>query len=112
MRLLMIAIATIFVLALGAFALANRSPQDPADDVIIIRGGSLEVQCPANQGKTCLGLPDVTTGKYKHSKIDNHITKVVVMDSNGAVLFDSSDPKHCGGSALGKKPEIDITYTP
>ena len=66
LRLLIIAIATICVLALGAFALVNRPAiPAPADDDIIIKGGSLEIDCGKNQGKDCLGDPDVTTGKYK-----------------------------------------------
>lgn len=109
-RLLIIAIATICMVALAGFALGSRSPQlvAPGDD-IIIKGGSLEIQCGSNHGVDCLGTHD-TTGKYKHKKSGNHITKIVVKDSNDAILFDSSDPQHCGGNALGNKPEIRISY--
>ena len=109
-RLLIIAIATICVVALGVFALVNRpsQPPSPGDD-IIIKGGSLEIQCGSNHGVDCLGANDAT-GKYKHKKTGNHITKIVVKDTNDNILFDSSDPQHCGGNALGAKPEIDISY--
>lgn len=108
-RLLIIAIATICVVALGGFALGSRSPQLAPGDDIIIKGGSLEIQCGNNHGVDCLGTHDAN-GKYKHKKTGNHITKIVVKDSSDTILFDSSDPQHCGGSALGNKPEIDISY--
>lgn len=100
LRLLIIAIATICVLALGVFALVNQNlPQGPGDD-IIIKGGSLEIQCGAN----CLGSND-NTGKYKHKQSGKHITKVVVKDSSGVKVFDSSVLP-----TFGNKPEITITY--
>ena len=67
LRLLVIAVATIFVLALGAFALVNRQVAPGGGDDIIIKGGSLEVQCGSNHGKDCLGTND-SYGKYKHKK--------------------------------------------
>ena len=104
LRLLIIAIATICVLALGVFALVNQNlPQGPGDD-IIIKGGSLEIQCGANQGYDCLGAND-NTGKYKHKQSGKHITKVVVKDSSGVNVFDSSVLP-----TFGNKPEIVITY--
>ena len=102
LRLLIIAIATIGVLALGAFALVNQV-MPPGDD-IIIKGGSLEIQCGANQGTDCLGVND-NMGKYKHKQSGKHITKVVVKDSSGVKVFDSSVLP-----TFGTKPEIDITY--
>ena len=103
-RLLITALATICVLALGVFAIVNRHAQtDPGDDVIIIKGGSLTVQCPPNQGKACLGIADITTGKYKHNKNDAHIMKVVVKDSYGATIYSNSfDAK--------TQPQIELTY--
>ncbi len=104
LRLLIIAIATICVLALGVFALVNQNlPQGPGDD-IIIKGGSLEIQCGANQGSDCLGTND-NTGKYKHKQSGKHITKVVVKDSSGVKVFDSSVLP-----TFGNKPEIVLTY--
>jgi hypothetical protein len=103
LRLLVIAIATICVLALGVFALVNRSAPAGGDD-IIIKGGSLEIQCGANLGTDCLGSND-NTGKYKAKQSTKHISKVVVKDSNGMTVFDSS-----ALPTFGNKPEIDITY--
>jgi hypothetical protein len=105
LRLLIIAIATICVLALGVFALVNRSAISPSGgDDIIIKGGSLEIQCGANQGTDCLGVND-NMGKYKHKQSGKHITQVVVKDSSGVKVFDSSVLP-----TFGNKPEIDITY--
>jgi hypothetical protein len=113
-RLLIIAVATILALALGVFALVrNNAPQ--GDDPIIIKGGSLTIQCPASDtvsGPQCIPF-DTATGKYGHKDKTRKIAKIVVKDSSGAVLFDSSDPTHCGGNALlGKTPEIDVSYKP
>ncbi len=93
LRLLIIALATICVLALGAFALVNRPAVLTGGDDIIIKGGSLEVQCGSNHGTDCLGAND-STGKYKHKQSTKHIMQVVVRDSAGGQLsnnnFDSS----------------------
>jgi hypothetical protein len=104
LRLLIIAIATICVLALGVFALVNQNMAMGTGDDIIIKGGSLEIQCGANQGADCLGTND-NVGKYKHKQSGKHITKVVVKDSSGIKVFDSSVLP-----TFGTKPEIDITY--
>ena len=104
LRFLIIAIATICVLALGAFALVNRPVSaPPADDDIIIKGGSLEVDCGKNHGKDCFG--DNTNGKTKpkHKDTTKHITQVVVRDSAGGQLSNNNfDPAH--------QPTITITY--
>jgi len=108
MRRLLIPIAASCVLALAAFTLASRPPQVPGDD-IIIKGGSLEIQCGTNHGIDCLGVHD-QYGKYKHKKSAAHITRVWVLSGN-TTLYDSSDPNHCGGaSAIDPKAEIHITY--
>jgi hypothetical protein len=100
-RLLIIALATICVLALGVFALVSPG-QAPGDDVIIIKGGSLEIQCGKNHGLDCLGTHD-SKGKYKHKKSGAHITQVEVKDSTGASVFSSPfDATH--------QPQIEITY--
>ena len=106
LRLLIIATATIFVLTLGAFAFVERPTTQlpPADDDIIIKGGSLEIQCGKNHYADCLGTND-STGKYKHKQSGKHITKIVVKDSNGVKMFDSS-----AFPTFGNKPEINITY--
>ena len=102
LRLLIIALATICVLALGVFALVSGpSPAAPGDD-IIIKGGSLEVQCGNSQGADCLGTPD-STGKYKHKQSNKHIMQVVVRDNTGGQLSNNNfDKDH--------QPTIIITY--
>jgi hypothetical protein len=106
LRLLIIAIATICVMALGVFALVNRptAPAAPGDDDIIIKGGSIEIQCGKNHKKDCFGVPDVTTGKYKRvGPDDRHIMQVVVRDSAGGQLSNNNfDKDH--------QPTITITY--
>ena len=104
LRLLIIAMASICVLALGVFALVNRPTTPGGGDDIIIKGGSLEIQCGANLGTDCLGSND-NTGKYKAKQATKHVTKVVVQDSSGVVVFDSSSLP-----SFGNKPEITITY--
>ena len=102
-HLVLIALATICVMALAAFALVHRTPPIPGDDVIIIKGGSLEVQCPPNQDKACLGIADITTGKYKHTKGTAHIMQIVVKDSTGKQLFSKA-------FTPGEQPSIEVTY--
>ena len=106
LRLLIVALATACVLALGVFAVANSPEPDigPADDDIIIKGGSLEIQCGKNHYADCLGTND-NLGKYKHKQSGKHITKIIVKDSQGVKLFDSS-----AFPTFGPKPEINITY--
>lgn len=103
LRLLITALATICVLALGVFAIVNRAPQlEPGDDVIIIKGGSLEIQCGKNHGTDCLGSHD-SKGHYKHKKSGAHIMQVEVKDNTGASVFKSYfDGEH--------QPQIEITY--
>lgn len=105
LRLLIIAIATIFVLALGAFAIINRPVvvPVPGDDDIIIKGGSLEIECGKNQGKDCFG--DNTPGKPKpkHKDVNKHILQVVVMDSSAGVLYS-------GNFNAQQQPSIKIVY--
>ena len=103
LRLLIIAIATVLVLALGVLALVNQGGVIPGDD-IIIKGGSLELQCGTNLGLDCLGTND-NQGKYKAKQSGKHVTKVVVKDSTGVTVFDSSVLP-----TFGNKPEIAITY--
>jgi hypothetical protein len=103
-HLVLIALATICLMALGAFALAHRAANPaPGDDVIIIKGGSLEIQCPPNQDRACLGLADITTGKYKHTKGTAHIMQIVVKDSTGKQLFTQA-------FTSGLQPSIEVTY--
>jgi hypothetical protein len=102
LRLLIIAIATIFVLALGVFALISRPEAALPGDDIIIKGGSLEIQCGTRHGNDCLGTND-NTGKYKHKQNNKHITQVVVRDNTGGQLANNNfDKDH--------QPTITITY--
>ena len=103
-HLILIALATICLMALAAFALANRAPSPASgDDVIIIKGGSLEVQCPPNQDKACLGIADITTGKYKHTKDGAHILQIVIKDDTGKALVTKT-------FTAGHQPSIEVTY--
>src|SRR6266576_1882374 len=102
-RLLITALATICVLAFGVFAIVNRQAEvAPGDDVIIIKGGSLEIQCGKNHGLDCLGTPDAK-GKYKHKKSGAHIMQVVVKDSTGA-------PEYSRAFDATHQPQIELTY--
>lgn len=108
LRLLIIALAAICVLALAAYAFVSNPPQMvPADDDIIIKGGSLELQC-GNKHKTdnagCLLLDDGNTGHFKHKQDAKHITRIVVRNSSNVVVYDGSNAN------FGQKPEIRITY--
>ena len=104
LRFLIIATAIICVLGLVAFALVTQAPvADPGDD-IIIKGGSLEIQCGTKHGTDCLGTNDAK-GKYKSKKTNFHITNIVIRDVANAnyVFFDRSfDPT--------KPPQIEIRY--
>jgi hypothetical protein len=100
-RKVTIVVATICVLALGVFALV-KSPAPSGGDVIIIKGGSLEIQCGENQGNDCLGVSD-GKGKYKHKKDTAHIMAIVVKNSAGETLYS-------GPFDATNQPQIEITY--
>ncbi|HYN24694.1 MAG TPA: hypothetical protein VES69_06565 [Pyrinomonadaceae bacterium] len=105
LRLLIIAIATIFVLALAAFALVNRpDPAADADDEIIIKGGSLEIDCGRNHGEDCMGGND-NRNKPKHRK-GGKIVRIVVKKSNGDTLGTFTKKR----DFTDGKPSIEITY--
>ncbi len=73
----------------------------PGDDVIIIKGGSLEIHCGKNH-KDCFGNSD-SDGKYQHKNGDAHIVKVEVRGKSGQPLLSQSFDS-------GDQPEIAITY--
>ena len=104
LRRLIIALAAICVLALAAFALVNRTPVPaPSDDDIIIKGGSLEIDCGKNHGKDCFGDSSPGKVKPKHKDVNKHIMQVVVRDSGGGQLANNNfDKDH--------QPTITITY--
>jgi hypothetical protein len=102
LRLVITNIAIMCVLALGALALVNRPAVPLGGDDIIIKGGSLEIQCGNNHGTDCLGAND-NIGKYKHKQGSKHITQVVVKDSSNQQLSNNNfDKDH--------QPTIVITY--
>ena len=110
-RILLLTIATLFVLTLAAFAIVSE-PQivAPADDDIIIKGGSLDVECGKNHkidNAGCLGLDDGVTGKFKHKQPGKHITRIVVKNTNGVAVYDSTLPP---AVPLGARPSVHITY--
>jgi hypothetical protein len=110
LRLILIAFAAILVVALAAFALVSGPPVAPGDDDIIIKGGSLDIECGKNHKSDnagCLALDDGVKGKFKHKQREKHIKRVMVVNSNSnTTVFDSDKP----GNAIGSKPEIIITY--
>ncbi len=112
LRLLLIALATILMLAFGVLALVNRSTQQmPGDDIIIIKGGSLTLQCPGYVD--CLEASD-GKGKYNHKGNKDEVKDpskkkkvrlIVIKDDAGNVLGSFSDVNFPNG-----KPSIEITY--
>ena len=104
LRFLILAVTALSVLALAVFALANRPVVPvPADDDIVIKGGSLEIQCGKNHHTDCLGTND-NTGKYKHKQGGKHVTKIIIRRTDGVEVFNSEI------TPVGNKPEIAITY--
>lgn len=105
LRSMIIALAAICVLAIGVFALVNQSPElPPADDDIIIKGGSLEINCGKNHGEDCMGGNE-NRYKPRHRK-SGKIVRVVVKTSNGAVLGTFTKKK----DFTDGKPVVVITY--
>jgi len=107
LRKFAIVVATVSVLALGVFALARKNPaavHPQGGDVIIIKGGSLSIQCPEATPE-CFAF-DGSTKKYNHKgDAKMKVTQVVVRDSKGNEVFNSNQSK-----SFGNTPEIDITY--
>ena len=102
-RLLVLAITVILALALGVFALVL--PQDPGDDVIIIKGGSLKIKCGSSNNANCMPF-DSKTKEYTHKKGNGKIELIVVKDSSGTVLGTFTKADHFSDG----KPSIEITY--
>jgi hypothetical protein len=73
---------------------------NPGDDVIIIKGGSLEIYCGKNH-HDCLGAYD-PKGKYRHKRDDAHVRRLVVKDATGKELFSQDFD--------GEPPSVEITY--
>jgi hypothetical protein len=107
LHLLIIAIATICVLALGVFAFVRAPKPQPPGDVIIIKGGSLTIECPDPNDSDCMPF-DSSTKKYKHKKSAGKILAIVIKDSNGVPLPNGSFTKEA--NFPDGKPIIEITY--
>jgi hypothetical protein len=115
LRLLILALTIVMVLAFAALALvvgkSDQSLPIPGDDVIIIKGGSLTIQCPNNTD--CLD-PSDGKGKYPHKgnkdegkpgNTPKKIKLIVVKDESGRVLGSFSDVNYPNGKA-----SVEITY--
>jgi len=109
LRLLIIAIATICVLALGAFALVNRTtaPPNPGDD-IIIKGGSLTIECTNAANKNCIAPFDNTSKNYKHKNGGGKIERIVIMDSAGNALPNGTFTR--SANFPDGKPQVLVAY--
>ena len=103
LRLIIIALTTICVLALGASALINSPPAvDPGDD-IIIKGGSLKIKCGVKHGKDCFG-GNANIDTYSHKKGNGKIEQVTVRNSQ------NQDLKIFTRFELGDSPTVIIKY--
>ena len=100
-RLLITLLATICMLALGAYALASRPPLAGGDD-IIIKGGSMQIQCGSNHGKDCLSHT-AGTDTYTHTKNNAHITHITVTDSAGTELYS-------GAFVPARQPTVNVEF--
>src|SRR5688572_2907636 len=89
-------IAMTLILALGVFALTTRSTATSTQelqvpmlegDPIILKGGSLTIQCQANEN--CLPFNAVTK-KHEHKDNYKKIQRIIIRDENGNVLVNLS----------------------
>ena len=104
-RFIVIAMAAVCALAIAGFALARRAaePAPPTGPVIIIKGGSLSLECDYNE--ECLKYAGGGVYKHKTDK-DKKITQIVVIGEKGTVLGTyNSQPDFPNGKAT-----IEITY--
>jgi hypothetical protein len=107
LRLLVVTLAAICVLALGVFAFV-RAPKPPTGgDVIIIKGGSLTVECPDPADKNCMPF-DSGSKQYKHKNSVGKIEQIVVMDSSGKPLPNGTFTRTV--NFPDGKPQIAVTY--
>lgn len=89
----------VFVLALSLFALAG--PPQGTRPPIIIKGGSLEIDC--GDGADC--LESHGNGHHRHKDQSAKIHKIVVKDEHGNVLGEFAQESFPHG-----KPTIEISY--
>ena len=104
---LMLGLAMIAFLALGVVALAARNQppvqEPPADgDPIILKGGSLTLECP--KAEMCM-MYNLVTKKFEHKDKTKKVSKIVVKDEAGAVIYSASSPSFPNG-----RPSIEIYY--
>jgi hypothetical protein len=107
---LVLGLAVIAFLALGVVALAARNQppvQDPVvgggdGDPIILKGGSLTLQCPKSE--MCM-MYNLVNKNFEHKDKTKKVSKIVVKDEAGAVIFSASSPSFPNG-----KPSIEIYY--
>jgi hypothetical protein len=107
LRLMVVTVASVCVLALGVFAFVRAPKPSGGGDVIIIKGGSLTVECPDPADLDCMPF-DNTTKKYKHKKGNGKIEQIVVMDSSGRPLLNGTFTRTA--HFPDGKPQIAITY--
>jgi hypothetical protein len=105
LRLVIIALVAILMLAL-VVAASFVEPSVPGDDVIIIKGGSLIIQCPKNVD--CFEASG--NGKYDHKENKDpskhkKVQLIEVKDESGKVIGSFSSVNFPNG-----KPTIEITY--
>lgn len=107
LRLLIVSISAICILALGVFAFVRAPRPTQGGDVIIIKGGSLTIQCPETANANCMPF-DSSTKMYKHKKSTGKIEQIVIKDSNGVALPNGTFTK--ADNFQDGKPQIEITY--
>lgn len=106
LRLLIIAAVTILILTLAAFALVGQTASQPdAGDVIVVKGGSITIECSSN----C--LESKGGGKFGHKENGKagdyrKIVKIVVKDDDGVELGTFTKKANFKQG----KPSIEITY--
>lgn len=106
LRLLVVTVAAICVLALGVFAFV-RAPKPPGGDVIIIKGGSLTLECPDPADKNCMPF-DSASKVYKNKNSGGKIELIVIMDSAGKPLPNGTFTRAV--NFPDGKPQIAVTY--
>jgi hypothetical protein len=106
LRLLVVTTAAICVLALGVFAFV-RAPKPQGGDVIIIKGGSLTIECPDSANSNCMPF-NSTSKKYEHKNSSGKIEQIVVMDSSGKPLPNGTFTRTT--NFPDGKPQISVTY--
>jgi hypothetical protein len=107
LRLLIVTVSAICVLALGVFAFVRAPRPMPGGDVIIIKGGSLTIECPDPANANCMPF-DSSAKKYSHKNGSGKIEQIVIKDSNGVALANGTFTR--AANFQDGKPQIEITY--